>query len=43
MSTSNFVVKSTINDVYLKPKNKFKIPRFERQYIWNEKEIEEFG
>lgn len=42
MSTSNFVVKSTINDVYLKPKNKFKIPRFQRQYTWEEKEIEEF-
>lgn len=42
MSTSIFVVKSTINDVYLKPKNKFKIPRFQRQYTWEEKEIEEF-
>lgn len=42
MSTSNFVVKSTINDVYIKPKNKFKIPRFQRQYTWDEKEIEEF-
>lgn len=42
MSTSNFVVKSSINDVYIKPKNKFKIPRFQRQYTWEEKEIEEF-
>lgn len=42
MSTSNFVVKATINDVYLKPKNKFKIPRFQRQYTWEEKEVEEF-
>lgn len=42
MSTSNFVVKASINDVYIKPKNKFKIPRFQRQYTWEEKEIEEF-
>ncbi len=42
MSTSNFVVKATINDVYIKPKNKFRIPRFQRQYTWEEKQIEEF-
>jgi len=42
MSTSNFVVKATINDVYIQPKNKYKIPRFQRQYTWEEKQIEEF-
>lgn len=42
MLTSNFVVKATINDVYIKPKNKFRIPRFQRQYTWEEKQIEEF-
>lgn len=42
MSTSNFVVRATINDVYIRPKNKFKIPRFQRQYTWEEKQIEEF-
>jgi uncharacterized protein with ParB-like and HNH nuclease domain len=42
MSTSNFVVRATINDVYIRPKNKFRIPRFQRQYTWEEKQIEEF-
>ena len=43
MSKSNFgVVRSTIGEVYLKPKHKFKIPRFQRQYTWEEKQIEEF-
>jgi len=42
MSTSNFVVRATINDVYIRPKNKFRIPRFQRQYTWEEKQIAEF-
>jgi uncharacterized protein with ParB-like and HNH nuclease domain len=42
MSTNNFVVKATIGDVYIKPKNKYRIPRFQRQYTWEEKQIEEF-
>ena len=42
MSTSNFVVKANIGEVYIKPKNKFRIPRFQRQYTWEEKQIDEF-
>lgn len=42
MSASNFVVRATINEVYIKPKNKFRIPRFQRQYTWEERQIEEF-
>ena len=43
MSNGNFgVARSTIGDVYIKPKSKFKIPRFQRQYTWEEKQIEEF-
>ncbi len=42
MSTNNFVVKATIGDVYIKPKNNYRIPRFQRQYTWEEKQIEEF-
>lgn len=36
------VTNETIGDVYIKPKNNFKIPRFQRQYTWEEKHIEEF-
>jgi hypothetical protein len=42
MSTSNFVIKATIGEVYIKPKNNFRIPRFQRQYTWEEKQITEF-
>lgn len=43
MSNGNFgVTRATIGDVYIKPKSKFKIPRFQRQYTWEEKQIEEF-
>jgi uncharacterized protein with ParB-like and HNH nuclease domain len=43
MSKGNFdVIRATIGDVYIKPKSKFKIPRFQRQYTWEEKQIEEF-
>lgn len=36
------VVKKSIGDVYIEPKYIFKIPRFQRQYTWEEKHIEEF-
>jgi len=43
MSNGNFgVTRATIGDVYIKPKSKFRIPRFQRQYTWEEKQIEEF-
>lgn len=43
MSKSNFgVSRETIGKVYIEPKNKFRIPRFQRQYTWEEKQIEEF-
>lgn len=43
MSKSNFeVTRETIGKVYIEPKNKFRIPRFQRQYTWEEKQIEEF-
>ncbi len=43
MSSKSFeVVKSSINSVYIEPKNIFRIPRFQRQYTWEEKQIEEF-
>lgn len=43
MSKNNFgVTRETIGKVYIEPKNKFRIPRFQRQYTWEEKQIEEF-
>lgn len=42
MESSNFVVKASISDVYIKPKNKFRIPRFQRQYAWEEEQIFDF-
>lgn len=42
MESDNFVVKALINDVYIKPKNKFCIPRFQRQYAWEEEQIIDF-
>lgn len=42
MESDNFVVKALINDVYVKPKNKFCIPRFQRQYAWEEEQIIDF-
>ncbi|HCQ12596.1 DUF262 domain-containing protein, partial [Flavobacterium sp.] len=43
MSKGYFLVeRKTIGDVYIQPKNKFRIPRFQRQYTWEENQIEEF-
>ncbi|MEK6512988.1 DUF262 domain-containing HNH endonuclease family protein [Myroides odoratimimus] len=42
MESSNFVVKASISDVYVKPKNKFRIPRFQRQYAWEEEQVSDF-
>ncbi|MGV3762699.1 DUF262 domain-containing protein [Parapedobacter sp.] len=36
------VVRTTIGEVYYKPQNRFRIPRFQRQYTWDEKQVEEF-
>ena len=43
MSSNNFeVTKKSIGDLFFEPQITYKIPRFQRQYSWEEKNIEEF-
>lgn len=39
---SNFVIKETIGKVYIKKKKNYRIPRFQRQYTWEDEQIKEF-
>lgn len=43
MANHNFEVsKKYVQEVYIQPKNTFLIPRYQRQYTWEETNIEEF-
>lgn len=36
------IEKKSINDIFIKPNQQFEIPRYQRQYAWEEENIEEF-